>query len=141
MRHDAHAYDELMHGPRHVSKDRPHMSNYDRAAQFAPFAALTGFDGEIEETARLTSGRPELDEDEKYFIDRSLQNIRRSLEKRPNVILTVFVPDSRKEGGALVEHAGAVIGINEYARTILLESGASVNIDDIVSIRQADQSS
>ena len=141
MRHDAHAYDEIMHRPRHVSADRPHMSNYDRAAQFAPFAALTGYDSAIEETARLTDRRPELDEDEKYFIDRSLRNIRRDLINRPRVTVTFFVPDERKEGGALVDIEGAVAGINEYARTVIFENGASVSIDDIVAISEADQPS
>ena len=141
MRHDEHAYDEIMLIPRHISADRPHMSNYDRAAQFAPFAALTGYDSASEETARLTDRRPELDEDEKLFIDRSLRNIRRHIDERPRVIITVFVPDSRKEGGALVDVEGAVAGINEYARAIVFENGASVNIDDIVGVSATDQSS
>ncbi len=132
MRHDEHAYDHIMNMPHHVSKERPHMTNYDRAAQFAPFAALTGFDGEIEETARLTSIRPLLDEDENHLIDLCLRSISRNIGCKPRVKIDFFVPDERKEGGAVLTHRGAVIAINEYARAVLFEDGASIAIDDIV---------
>lgn len=132
MRHDEHAYDHIMNMPHHVSKERPHMTNYDRAAQFAPFAALTGFDGEIEETARLTSGRPLLDEDEKHLIDVCLRSIMRRIAEKPRARIEFFVPDERKEGGAVLMHRGPVIAINEYARAVLFEDGASIAIDDIV---------
>lgn len=132
MRHDEHAYDEIMYLPRHVSADRPHMSGYDRAAQFAPFAALTGYDSAIEETARLTDKRPQLDEDEQYFIDRCLRNIRRDMANMPAARIEYFVPDERKEGGAIISHKGKVAAINEYARTVIFDDGTSIMIDDIV---------
>lgn len=132
MRHDAHAYDELMHGPRHVSKDRPHMSNYDRAAQFAPFAALTGFDGEIEETARLTSGRPLLDEDEKHLIDVCLRNIKANISSSPKARIDYFAADKLKEGGAIFSHRGNIAVIDEYARAVIFDDGTSIKIDDII---------
>ncbi|MBQ7061588.1 MAG: hypothetical protein IJM85_07380 [Clostridia bacterium] len=131
MRHDEHAYDAIINAPRHRSDERPHMSNYDRAAQFAPFAALTGYDSEIDETARLTSARPALDEDEKHIIDLCLRNIRSNIEERPLASISFFVPDEKKEGGAILTHTGRVIGINEYARAILFEDGTGICIDDI----------
>ena len=111
MKHGEHAYDSIMELPHHVSDDRPHMSNYDRAAQFAPFAALTGFDGTIEETARLTVKRPELDEGEKQLIDLYLRWLRDNIASRPMAGFTVFVQDAKKSGGAFMEVCARAVSI------------------------------
>ncbi len=131
MRHDAHAYDHIFNMPHHVSSERPHMPNYDRAAQFAPFAALAGFDGEIEETARLTSGRPMLDEDEKHIIDVCLRNMRANVGEKPLARIEYFVADERKSGGEIRSHRGNIAAINEYARAVIFDDGTSIPIDDI----------
>lgn len=130
MRHDEHAYDHIMLMPRHECHDRPHMTNYDRAAQFAPFAALTGYDSIVEETARLTDGRPILDEDEKHIIDVQLRELRQGAVRRARI--SYFVPDERKRGGAILRHEGEVAAVNETLRLILFADGAGIRIDDIV---------
>ena len=132
LRHDEHAYDHILNMPHHVSAERPHMANYDRAAQFAPFAALTGFEGRIEETARLTSGRPLLDEDEKHLIDLCLRSVRSRLDEKPLVRIEYFVPDERKSGGMILSHRGNIAAVNEYARAVVFEDGTSISIEDIV---------
>ena len=134
MRHDEHAYDSIMELPHHVSSERPHMSNYDRAAQFAPFAALTGYGEAVEETARLTEARPELDEGEKDMIDAYLRILRANQASHPSAELTYFVPDPRKSGGACVNIRGRVLKVDTQPRLILFEDGSTVNIDDVVSV-------
>lgn len=134
MRHDEHAYDNIMKMPHHVSKERPHMSNYDRAAQFAPFAALTGYGESVDETARLTEQRPELDEGEKEFIDICLRYLRAKAAEHPAAGITCFVPDSKKEGGAYLSVCARIAGIDENARAVLFEDGTTIDIDSIVAI-------
>ena len=97
-----HRYDDIINLPHHQSATRPHMSNYDRAAQFAPFAALTGYDDAVKETARLTDRRIELDEGEKAAIDQRLLLVQERLPEPTEVTITYFVSDKRKAGGAYV---------------------------------------
>ena len=92
-------YDDIIHLPHHVSRIHPQMSMEDRAAQFSPFAALTGYDAAIVETARLTAQRVELDEYERQALNKKLQFISEHLNEHPKVSITCFVPDARKEGG------------------------------------------
>ncbi|MBO4563570.1 MAG: hypothetical protein J5772_08160 [Clostridia bacterium] len=133
-RRDAHSYDDIIDLPHHVSKDRPHMSNYDRAAQFAPFAALTGYDDAVAETARLVAAKPELAEDERAIIDAYLQVIRENIGASPMAGITYFEPDKRKSGGAFVVKYAAVKGVDEIAKELVFEDGTVVPIDDIVSV-------
>ena len=127
-------YDDIINLPHHESTKHPKMSLYDRAAQFSPFAALTGHDEAIQETARLTDQRIELDESNKVLINEKLQTIYTSLEDGPEVTFTYFCPDERKKGGSYVTHTGIVKKMDVYTRTIFMEDGTKFAIDDIYNI-------
>lgn len=127
-------YEDIIHLPHHVSPRRPQMSLHDRAAQFAPFAALTGHEEAVKETARLTDCKIELDENEIQLLDQKLQYIRDHLDDRPAVIITHFVPDLRKAGGRYLEHEGIVKKIREYDHFIVMEDGTEILITDILQI-------
>ena len=129
-----HEYDDIINLPHHVSARHPQMSMYDRAAQFSPFAALTGHDAAIKETERLTEERVELDEDSKELLDEQLQMIREPLDERPEVTFTYFEPDERKQGGAYQTISGRVKKIDEYEHRILLEDGTALMVEHLVSI-------
>lgn len=130
-------YDDIIYLPHYQSPTRAHMSLYDRAAQFAPFAALTGHGDAIRETARLTESRIELTESEKAELDLRLQLLADHLSDRSEVTLTHFREDLRKEGGAYVKSTGIVRKINTYARTIVMQSGECIAVDDIISMESS----
>ena len=142
-------YDDIIHLPHHQSSARPHMSLHDRAAQFAPFAALPGYGDLVRETARLTDTKVELSEDEKEKLDRSLAAVAGSLKQgiRPEAALTCFVPDERKEGGRYEVYTGSVKRIDTVRRVLILqeedpENGVrEIGFDQIISISQPDQAS
>ena len=92
-------YDDIINLPHHISKKHPQMTLEARAAQFAPFAALTGYDDEIRETARLTNRRIDLDEEAKSILDNKIKIILEQISQRPTVSLTYFIPDLKKDGG------------------------------------------
>ena len=127
-------YDDIIHLPRPVSRKRSPMSNLDRAAQFSPFAALTGYDAVIAETGRLTDCQIELDEGGKALLDEKLQILREHLQEKPAVRLKVFCPDSRKSGGAYETVAGTVKKIDPVARVLVLAGGEVIPIDRIYGI-------
>ena len=127
-------YDDIIHLPHHVSQTHPRMPVQDRAAQFSPFAALTGYGAVIRETGRLTETRPELDEDAKGELDRRLALLSTMLESRPLVTLTYFQPDERKEGGACLKITGVVRKIDEYHHLLVMEGGLQVPIRDLLSM-------
>lgn len=131
---DAHKYDDIIRLPHHVSTRHPQMSIHDRAAQFSPFAALTGHDAAIRETERLTEEWVELDEDSKEQLDERLQMIREHLAERPEITFTFFQPDERKQGGAYRTITGKVKRIDEYEHRILLEDGTALMVEHLVSI-------
>ena len=131
---ETHRYDDIIHLSRPVSKKRSPMSNFDRAAQFSPFAALTGYDAVIAETGRLTDTRIELDEGGKALLDEKLQTIREHLAQQPKVKLTVFCPDSRKSGGAYETITGNVKKIDPVARILVLTGGEVIPVDRIYGI-------
>ncbi|MEA5095405.1 MAG: hypothetical protein VB128_10650 [Sedimentibacter saalensis] len=128
------SYDDIMNLPHHVSATRPHMSAIDRAAQFSPFAALTGYGDAIKETARLTGERVELDEYMKDVLSVRLQIIADQLKEHPEIAITYFQPDERKNGGAYVTVIGRVKKIDEYERVVVMTDGTRVPIDEIASI-------
>lgn len=132
--HEEGRYDDIINLPHHVSNKHPHMAPIDRAAQFSPFAALTGHDEAIKETARLTDERMELDENRKELLDARLQLLREHLGEKPTVTFTFFEPDERKSGGAYVTVTGSVKKIEEYENKIVLEEGAAIFIDDIYAV-------
>lgn len=131
---ETHKYDDIIHLPHPVSDRRVRMSNYDRAAQFSPFAALTGFDAAIEETARLTDSRIELDEGGKALLNEKLLEILERIETQPLVAVTYFRYDERKAGGAYLRATGHVKKIDAYSRAIVLTDGRAISLEDVVAI-------
>lgn|SRR5574344_2096219 len=129
-----HRYDDIINLPHHQSATRPHMSNYDRAAQFAPFAALTGYDDAVKETARLTDKKVELDEYSKDTLNERLNMIQDAIDEQPEVSITYFLPDKKKSGGAYVTETDRVKKIDEYENIVLLQDGTKIPIDDIAEI-------
>ena len=136
-------YADILHLPHHRAAGRAHMSLHDRAAQFAPFAALTGFDGVIAETGRQTERRVELSESEKALLDRKLARIIESLQQgqHPTVTVEYFEADVRKDGGAYRQCSGEVKKIDLFERTIVFmgKGGCSgrvtIPMDDVMDIR------
>ena len=127
-------YDDIIHLPHHVSRNHPQMPLRDRAAQFAPFAALTGYESAVGETARLTAERRELDPQEAEELNRRLAALIARLPNRPEVTVEYFVPDQRKAGGAYVTVTGRVRNISISERLLVMEDGTEIPMDDIASI-------
>ncbi len=127
-------YDDIINLPHHVSKTRPQMSMWDRAAQFSPFAALTGYDAAIKETGRLTDEKIDLGEEEKEVLDRKLRFLMKKLSERPALTVTYFVPDEKKSGGAYVTKMGRLKKIDGLSRRIQLTDGTKIPLDDILEI-------
>lgn len=127
-------YDDMIDLPRHVSSHHPQMPMEERAAQFSPFAALTGYGDVIRETARLTETRPELSDSSQEALKRKLDLLAKNIARRPEVTVTYFRQDDRKEGGACVTAAGRLKRIDETEHVIRLEDGRSVSIQDILEI-------
>lgn len=130
-------YEDIINLPHHQSTKRPQMPLKDRAAQFAPFAALTGYDAEIRETARLTDAKIELDESTLAILNDKLQIILDNLDTKPEVTITYFKPDTKKAGGAYIEHTGTVKRIDEYERTVIFMDMTAILIEDILDIQSA----
>lgn len=128
-------YDEIMGLPHHVSKTRPQMPMSDRAAQFAPFAALTGYDSAIKETGRLTDERIELDEEALTALDRKYQLLMDTLDDAPEVTIIYFQPDERKAGGQYVSATGTVKKVDTFGRRILLQDGTRIPLDSVYDLR------
>lgn len=131
-----HRYDDIIQLPHHISQKHQPMAMIDRAAQFSPFAALTGLDATLRETARRTDQRIILDEYEQAALDDTLQAVRDALAKKqhPAVEICYFVPDDRKTGGAYRTAAGTVKKMSEFERLLFLEDGTAVPIQEILTI-------
>ena len=130
----ASKYEEIMKRPHHVSKTRPQMSMSDRAAQFAPFAALTGYDSAIKETGRLTDEKIELDEESLTALDMKYQLLMDALNEAPKVTITYFQPDERKAGGKYITATGAVKKVDDFERRITMRDGTRIPMDDVLNI-------
>lgn len=128
-------YDDIIHLPHHVSSTRPHMSRIDRAAQFQPFRALTGYEDAVRETARQTQARVELTDEEKARLDGILQTLADSLGGRPQVVLTYFQPDKKKTGGAYVTTTGQLKQIDDVDGVLILLDGERIVIEDLLDIQ------
>ena len=128
-------YDDIIDLPRPKSKHEP-MPMSDRAAQFSPFAALTGYGDAIDETARLTDRRIELSEEESAELDYKQQYL--ATLDAPTVTVTYFVPDERKSGGAYVTHTGVLKRVDEIERMMLFMDGTRVELDDVMGIECVD---
>ena len=113
-----HKYDDIIGLPHHVSATRPRMSMIDRAAQFSPFQALTGYGAAIQETGRLTDRKIELSEDERIVLDMKQQILLDNIRECPDVSITYFIPDERKAGGSYVTVTGNVKKIDDYQRLL-----------------------
>ena len=127
-------YNGIIYLPHHVSKTRPQMPMSDRAAQFAPFAALTGYDSAIKETGRLTDERLELDEEALIALNMRYQLLMDALDEEPEVEITYFKPDERKAGGEYISVTGAVKKIDDFERLITMQDGMKIPMDDVLSI-------
>ena len=127
-------FEDILYLPHPVSSTHPRMSLADRAAQFSPFAALTGHGAAIRETARLTDRRRELSEDEQTALGDKLTMLAEIASDHPVVSVTYFRADEKKDGGSYVAAAGAVKKIDEYERVIILMDGTRIPIGDISEI-------
>lgn len=127
-------YDDIIHLPHHVSKTRPQMSLEDRAAQFSPFAALTGYDAAILETGRLTEDKLELGEETQAILDRKQRYLAEIIDTKPEITVTYFVPDEKKSGGAYSTVTGFLKRIDEYGRVLMLTDGRKIQLDAIFDI-------
>ena len=128
-------YDDIINLPHHESKKHPKMPVLDRAAQFQPFAALSGHDAAVRETARLTENRTELDETRKEELDLHLQLLREQLSQKPQVVITYFVSDAKKDGGAYFTIIGTIQKIDENRRQVIMENGTVIPVNDIYEIQ------
>lgn len=126
-------YDDIINLPHPVSQRHPQMPLADRAAQFSPFAALTGLDAALQETARLTDQRITLDEYEQAELDKTLQALREAAPQHPAVEITYFQPDARKAGGQYVTSVGHVKRIAEYEQQLILTEGTSIPLAEIIA--------
>ena len=127
-------YDDIINLRHYSSPAHPRMSRMNRAAQFAPFAALTGYDAAVTETARLTDKRHELTEDERIMLSEKLHILSENEQDRPIVRITYFLPDSRKSGGSYEAVTGAVRRIDEGEMKVIFADGTRIDIADICDI-------
>ena len=129
-------YDDIFSLPHPVSKTHPPMPRAERAAQFSSFAALTGYEEIVAESARLTEARAELDRDALEALDAALRAVASEIDARPEVELRYFVPDKKKAGGRYETLRGRVKKIDEQASLLLLEDGKKIPLGDIASIEK-----
>ena len=130
----AENYEDIINLPHHISKKHRPMPREARAAQFAPFAALTGYESDVNEAARYTGKRREIGEYETERLNRRINEIRDGIHGNTEVIITYFKPDEKKTGGEYLNIGGRVRKIDDYGRTLTLTSGAVIPLDDISEI-------
>lgn len=128
-------YAHIIDLPHHVSKVRPQMTMYQRAAQFAPFAALTGHSAAIRETARLTDKKIELSESECEMLNQKIACLLAHLNAHPYVSITYFIPDSYKEGGQYTTHNGTIRSWDEYEQRLTFDDGVQIKANEIIDIK------
>lgn len=132
--YNSDGYEDIINLPHYVSSKRPQMPMLDRAAQFSPFAALTGYDDAIHETGRLTDEKIDLSEEEKEALDRKQKILLGRLDERPALTVIYFVPDRKKSGGAYVTKSGNLKKIDEVERMMTLIDGTKIPLDDVYDI-------
>ena len=128
-------YEDIINLPHHVSATRPQMSMLDRAAQFSPFAALTGYDAAIKETGRLTDEKIEVEGGGLNILNMKFQILVDSLDDEPEVTFTYFKPDERKAGGAYIEVTGTVKKVDDFTRCVTMADGTVIPMEDILDIK------
>lgn len=127
-------YDDIIKLPHNISKKHPQMSIYDRSAQFAPFAALTGYDDEIKEAQRLTDKRKDMDEELKLNLDRKLKVIQNKINSNPKITFEYFIPDKNKKDGKYIKITGNVKKIDIYNKKIIMANMEEIPVNEIVQI-------
>lgn len=127
-------YSDIINLSRPVSK-RPRMSLEQRSAQFAPFAALTGYEGQVKETARLTNKKIEINEELKEILNKKIQLIQKKIKEQPQIEITYFIPDSKKDGGKYEIICNTIQKIDMYTNEFVMLDGTKINIDDIIDIQ------
>ena len=127
-------YSDMLDMPHHVSIRHPRMSMDARAGQFAPFAALSGYGDEIDETVRRTDNKMDIDDGLKEFLNKRLLIIKDNIKIRPVVEITYFIPDKKKSGGMYKTILGKVRKIDDYKHIVLMEDKLEIPIDDIIDI-------
>ena len=128
-------YSHIIDLPHHVSKVRPQMTMYQRAAQFAPFAALTGHGAAIRETARLTDKEIELSESECDILNQKIKELLAHLDEHPHASITYFIPDPHKEGGKYTTHSGTIKSWDDYEQKITFDDGTQIKTNEIIDIK------
>ena len=128
---DIHNYDDSINIARHISSKHPQMKIIDRAAQFAPFAALTGHKESINEASRITDSKKELDENQKEILNNKLNYILLNLDKLLEIKITYFQADLKKSGGKYVTVLASIKKIDEYNKVLVLNNGKKIKIDDL----------
>ena len=127
-------YEDIIDLPPHISEKYPQPTMMDRAARFAPFAAITGYEEMVLEEARPTEERAELDENTLTVLNEKLNIIQETLAEKPEIRVTYFLPDTKKAGGSYVTVAGTVKRIDEYNRVLLMTDGRAIPIDEIFDL-------
>jgi hypothetical protein len=128
-------YDDIINLPHHVSSRHPQMSMMNRAAQFAPFAALTGHAAAIEETARLTDSQMELADEDSEILNQKMAYLREVINEHPKIVVTYFEPDKRKAGGAYKTIEGQLQNIDDYSQCLVMRDGKVVFIRSVLDIQ------
>ena len=128
-------YDDIINLPRHISDKHPHMSIHDRAAQFAPFAALTGHSEAVSETARYVDEKIDLGEDAIKEIQDALNYIQEHISQPPQVTITYFVADDRKRGGRYVTETVKIKYVDNLEQNIRFDNGVCVKFENIFDIK------
>lgn len=132
-------YDDIINLPHYVSKKRPQMSREARAAQFAPFAALTGYGDAVEETARIVGKKIDVDEEMKAIINDKLNIINSHITDKPEVNFTYYVPDKKKDGGSYISITGNVRQIDVVNGVIILSNKKKINLSDLIGVNILEQ--
>ena len=127
-------YEDIVNLPPHISKRHPQPSMMDRAARFAPFAAITGYEEMVLEDARITEERIDLDEGTLSILNEKLNMIQEFIDEEPEIKITYFEPDKKKSGGAYIDITGTVKSIDEYECLVIMTDGKKIRIEDIYSL-------
>lgn len=127
-------YEDIIHLPHHISPTRPRMPLADRAAQFSPFAALVGYEDTLVETARLTDNRIELDENEKYILDMKQRYLLAHISENPEITVTFFCPDIKKDGGRYITVTGHLKTIQTDKQLLLLQDHTPIFLRDVIRL-------
>lgn len=130
----ADTYEDIINLEHHTSKKHPNMSITDRAAQFSPFAALTGHEEALKETERLTDYKIELEDELKDRLDEKIKIIIDKIEQKPEITITYYIPDEKKSGGKYAEETGCIVKIDSINGNIYMDNGKKIKVEDIIDL-------